>query len=202
MIETVTSSFTAFDFITVLVILMSALMALSRGFMRELATMAALIAAIAAAFFGRGLLRGHIAGFLPEGLAEWWTDLIIVGVAFVAVYVIVRFAGSRVTSLIQGTEGVSIVDRLAGFIFGAARGGAALVFLAWLMITAVPDTRVPPFISESASYPLFEQAAASLNAGAPIVAGDIDEALGGGNTSDAFFDRSSGALDTVRDDEE
>lgn len=75
MTETVFSSLTAFDAIAILVVIMSGLMALSRGFMRELATMAALIAAIAAAFFGRELLREQIAQRLPETVAAWTADL-------------------------------------------------------------------------------------------------------------------------------
>lgn len=202
MTETVFSSLTAFDAIAILVVIMSGLMALSRGFMRELATMAALIAAIAAAFFGRELLREQIAQRLPENVAAWTADLIIVGTAFVVVYVLVRFVGSRLTGLIQGTEGVTIVDRLAGLVFGAARGGAALVFLAWLMITIVPSDRVPDFIAESASYPVFEQVAATINSNAPRVAGDIDGALSrdSGEAEELLRDVAD-ALENARDEE-
>lgn len=202
MTETVFSSLTAFDAIAILVVIMSGLMALSRGFMRELATMAALIAAIAAAFFGRELLREQIAQRLPENVAAWTADLIIVGTAFIVVYVLVRFVGSRLTGLIQGTEGVTIVDRLAGLVFGAARGGAALVFLAWLMITIVPSDRVPDFIAESASYPVFEQVAATINSNAPRVAGDIDGALSrdSGEAEELLRDVAD-ALENARDEE-
>ncbi|MEM7661806.1 MAG: CvpA family protein [Pseudomonadota bacterium] len=202
MTETVFSSLTAFDAIAILVVIMSGLMALSRGFMRELATMAALIAAIAAAFFGRELLREQIAQRLPENVAAWTADLIIVGTAFVVVYVLVRFVGSHLTGLIQGTEGVTIVDRLAGLVFGAARGGAALVFLAWLMITIVPSDRVPDFIAESASYPVFEQVAATINSNAPRVAGDIDGALSrdSGEAEELLRDVAD-ALENARDEE-
>jgi len=201
MIETAINSFTLFDVISLVVILMSALMALSRGFMRELATMAALIAAIAAAFFGRNLLSSRVAELLPPETAAWVADLVVVAGAFLVVYVIARFLGGRATRLIQGAEGVSIVDRLAGFVFGAARGGAALVFLAWLMITIVPSDRVPEFISESASYPIFEQAAAGLNTGAPLLAEDIDGALGRGDTTEDLFQDATNALESVQDDE-
>lgn len=202
MINTLISNFTPFDAIVIFVIIMSALMALSRGFMRELATMAALIAAIAAAFFGRQLLREQLSGWLPETFAAWSADAIIIGLAFLITYVFARFAAGRITGLIQGTEGVTIVDRLAGMVFGAARGGAAVVFLAWLMITIVPSDRVPEFISESATYPVFERAAASLNANAPRVADDIDGAFGLDNsTTEELFGNASDVLDSARDEE-
>ncbi|MEO0881468.1 MAG: CvpA family protein [Pseudomonadota bacterium] len=202
MTNTLISAFTAFDAIVILVVIMSALMALSRGFMRELATMAALLAAIAAAFFGRQLLREQLAGLLPESFAAWSADAIIITIAFLVTYLIARFVASRVTGLIQGTEGVTIVDRLAGMVFGAARGGAAVVFLAWLMITIVPSDRVPEFISESASYPVFERAAASLNANAPRVADDLDSALSRDNgEAEDLLRGVADALETARDDE-
>ncbi|MEM8634380.1 MAG: CvpA family protein [Pseudomonadota bacterium] len=202
MMETLFSSITAFDAIAVLVVIMSALMALSRGFMRELAAMTALIAAIAAAFLGRELLREQIAGWLPENMAAWTADVAIVSVAFLVVYLIVRFVSSRVTSVIQGTEGVTIVDRLAGMVFGAARGGAALVFLAWLMITAVPSDRVPDFISGSASYPMFERAAATITSNAPRVAEDLDGALSRDNgEAEELLRGVADALENARDEE-
>ena len=42
---------TAFDAVAIVIVIVSTLMALARGFMRELATLGAFIAAIAAAFF-------------------------------------------------------------------------------------------------------------------------------------------------------
>ena len=177
MIETIGSTFTLFDGAALAIILLSALMALSRGFMRELAALGALMAAIAAAYFGRNLFRDQIAGLLPDGTTDRAADLIVILGAFTVVYLFARLVGGRLTRLVQGVEGVSIVDRLAGLVFGAARGGAAMVFMAWLMMNIVPSDRVPGFISDSATYPVFERAATALNANAPRIAEDIQDAL-------------------------
>ena len=49
---------TAFDAIVIVLLIISTLMALARGFMRELATLGAFIAALAAAYYARLFLRG------------------------------------------------------------------------------------------------------------------------------------------------
>ena len=62
---------TAFDAVAILLVILSTLMALARGFLRELATLGAFIAALAAAYYARAFLRQPLADLLPEGLPEW-----------------------------------------------------------------------------------------------------------------------------------
>ncbi|MEL7451779.1 MAG: CvpA family protein [Pseudomonadota bacterium] len=177
MIESFTSSFTAFDGAALAIVLVSALMALSRGFMRELATLGAFIAALAAAYYARLGLRDRVAEVLPEEAASWAADLIVVAGAFGIVYIAVSWLGGRVSSTIQGLEGVSIVDRLAGLLFGAARGVVAMVFFTVLLNNGVATDKVPSWIAEAATYPYFEQAASAVNANAPRIAGNAEEQL-------------------------
>ena len=177
MIDTFANAFTWFDGAAVAIILLSALMALSRGVVRALAAPGAVIAALAAAFYANRFLGGRLAGLLPDDAPGWASNAIIIAVAFLAVYVIVRWVGSRLSSTIQGADGVSMVDRLAGLVFGAARGVVAMVFFVLLMNNSIEEDRIPGWIAKAASYPHFQSAASVLNASAPRIAEDIQDNL-------------------------
>jgi len=161
---------TVFDAIVLAIVVLSALVALSRGFMSELATLSALFFASIAAYLGRIYFKDIIAGFLPENTAAYIADLTVIALAFIIVYVIVRMLMGRFTNLIQGPDGISTIDRLAGLLFGIIRGLAVPFLTAWLIINVIPSEAVPPFISESATYPYFERGASMLNASIPDVA--------------------------------
>lgn len=170
MIDAITGSVTVFDAIVFAIVLLSALMALSRGFMRELATLSALFFASIAAYLGRLYMRDAIANFLPDTTADYVADLIVVITAFSVVYILTRMLMGKFTNLIQGPGGVNIIDRVAGLIFGVARGLAVPFVTAWLIINVIPSEAVPAYISESATYPYFERGASMLNANIPDIA--------------------------------
>lgn len=170
MIDALIGSFTIFDAIVFAVVTMSALMALSRGFMRELATLSALFFASIAAYFARLYFRDKVADLLPEDQTEYIADLIVIGLSFLIVYVIVRSLAGKFTSLIQGSDGVGMIDRLTGFVFGIFRGLALPFLFAWLILTTVPPEAVPEMVTASASYSYFETAARALNGTLPEIA--------------------------------
>ena len=85
---------TVFDAIVVVLLIVSTLMALSRGFMRELVTMGAFIAAIAAGYYARRFFRDDLAGLLPEGTADWVPDVILFVGLFLIVYILIAWFGA------------------------------------------------------------------------------------------------------------
>lgn len=177
MIETFANTFTWFDGAAAGIILLSALMALSRGFMRELATLGAFIAALAAAFYANRYFGRYLAGLMPEDAPAWTSNVVVISVAFLVVYVVVRWVGSRLSSTIQGADGISMVDRLAGLVFGAARGVVAMIFFVLLMNNSIEEDRIPGWIAKAASYPYFQSTASLLNSNAPRIAEDIQDNL-------------------------
>ena len=160
---------TAFDAIVVILLILSTLMALARGFMRELATLGAFIAALAAAYYARLYLRDPLAQVLPEGTATWMPDLILFVGAFLIVYVIVAWFGANLSKSIQGADGVSIFDRFAGAIFGFLRGAVVLVFFVFLMRMALDHDRIPEWIRTAQTYPLLEKGAVYVETHAPEI---------------------------------
>ena len=61
---------TAFDAVAIVIVIVSTLMALARGFMRELATLGAFIAAIAAAMLADRHLVDPLNSILPDSAPE------------------------------------------------------------------------------------------------------------------------------------
>lgn len=177
MIDGLTGSVTAFDGIAIAVIILSAIMALSRGFMRELATLGAFIAALAVAYYANRIFSARVLGVLPDGTADWIASLIVVGTAFLIVYIAVTWVGNRLSSTIQGLEGVTIVDRLAGLVFGMIRGFVAVTFFVLLLQNGLSADKVPPWIADAVTYPHFEAAAAIVSSNAPKIAEEVEDQL-------------------------
>ncbi len=162
--------FTGFDAIVLGVIVVSAIMAFARGFLRELATLGAFIAALAAAYYARVFLHSTVAGLLPATVHPLAADAILVITAFLIVYVTVAWFGQHLSKNIHGGDGIGLFDHIAGLVFGVARGGVALVFFVVLLNLALAADRVPPFIQESFSYPYLKGAAS-------LVTGEAREAV-------------------------
>lgn len=158
---------TAFDAIVVVLLILSTLMALARGFMRELATLGAFIAALAAAYYARLFLREGVARFLPEDTPAWLPDLVLFVGVFLLVYVIVAWFGANLSKSIQGVDGVGVLDRFAGAAFGFVRGAIVLVFFVFLMRMALDQDRIPEWIRTAQTYPMLENGADYIEENAP-----------------------------------
>lgn len=166
----------AFDGIALGIIVVSAIMAFARGFLRELATLGAFIGALAAAYYARKFLNGWVATLLPEGTHPLAPDIILVVTAFLIVYVIVAWLGQSLSKSIMTNGDIGLFDHIAGLVFGVIRGGIALVFFAVLLSVGLEDDRVPPFIQDSFSYPLLSEAAQIVTGEARAVSQSATEA--------------------------
>ncbi|MEO0465601.1 MAG: CvpA family protein [Pseudomonadota bacterium] len=172
-----TEALTAFDAVAITLVILSALMALARGFVRELATLGAFICALAAAYLARSVLRDPVSALFSEGSADWLPDVTIMVIVFIAVYALVAWLGQRLSRTIQGVEGIGLIDRLSGLIFGIARGGVAVVFFVYLVQLGMDQDRIPTWIADARTYPFFASAADYVNENAPRIAEDMREAL-------------------------
>ncbi|MDX1292717.1 MAG: CvpA family protein [Hyphomonas sp.] len=170
-------SITAFDAIALAVIVISAIMAFARGFLREIATLGSFIAALAAAFYARRFFGDSVRSLVPEGVDPLLGDLVLVVVAFIIVYVLVAWFGQRLSKNIQGADGIGMFDHVAGLFFGVARGAIALVFFAVLLNLALDESRIPDFIRNSMTYPPLKEMADYVNDNATKVGKDVHAAL-------------------------
>ena len=161
---------TAFDAVAIVIVIVSTLMALARGFMRELATLGAFIAAIAAAFFARKYFVDQLSSLLPPDSPEWMPDAIIFVIVFLLVYIAVAWFGANLSKTIQGVDGIGLLDRVAGGLFGFARGGVVLVFFVYLLNLAMDRDQIPEFVTQARTYPLIAAGANYLSDRAPELA--------------------------------
>ncbi|MEQ8300482.1 MAG: CvpA family protein [Hyphomonas sp.] len=176
---------TAFDAIAVAVIVISAIMAFARGFLREVATMGAFIGALTAAVYANKFFRDDLAAILPENLSQMdlgvvtipVPSLLLIVTAFIGVYVLVAWFGQRLSKNIQGADGIGMFDHVAGLVFGIARGIIALVFFVVLLHLALDESRVPAFIQNAACYPALSSVADYVNENATKVGQDAQTAL-------------------------
>ncbi|MEP4051814.1 MAG: CvpA family protein [Litorimonas sp.] len=123
--------FNGFDIVVLIILLISMLYAASRGFLREIISIAALLVAAIATLFVWGQFRFAAQDFIsPAWLAD---GALLVGVFFI-VYLIMVLIMSKVGKSIAGKE-PGLLDRLLGAGFGIARG-LIIAALGVLVLTA------------------------------------------------------------------
>lgn len=182
-----TGSFSPFDAIVLLILLLSALMGIARGFRREIATFTAFTLAVILATliqynYGE-VIEARIS--ILEGLNAFTSGLIVSAVLFVVLYAFLSWIGSRLAKLVQGLEGVGTLDRFGGALFGVARGIVVLVFLTVLIRYFGVDDRMPSWIQESLSYPHLANAAKAVQVQAPEIAEQVQSNLPAGDGASA-----------------
>ena len=161
---------TAFDAVAIVIMIVSTLMALARGFMRELATLGAFIAAIAAAMLADRHLVDPLNSILPDSAPEATARIIIFVGIFLIVYVAVAWFGANLSKTIQGVDGIGLLDRVAGGLFGFARGGVVMVFFVYLLNLAMDRDQIPEFVTQARTYPIIAAGANYLGERAPELA--------------------------------
>jgi membrane protein required for colicin V production len=141
------------DVILILIMLISAFLAMLRGLTREmLSIMSWALAALAALFFYQ-LYRERVRALIePQILA----DAVLIGVVFVIVLIIVSLITVRLADRVLDSR-VGALDRTLGFVFGLVRG-LILVVIAYELIAAiVPKESLPRWVTEARSLPVIER---------------------------------------------
>ena len=128
------------DGVLLLVMVVSAILAFLRGFVREALGIGAWIGAAIAAFSGRELLRPMLLQMVER---DWVADGLAVGIIFLVVLVALKLLIHALAERIQRSA-LGGVDRSLGALFGLARG-AFIAMLAYVLAGLVlPDTATWP----------------------------------------------------------
>ncbi len=150
--------FGVLDIAVLAVVLLSALLALMRGFVHEVLSFSAWI--------GAGIVTVYAFPFV-QPYARQLVDISILadiasGIAvFLVSLVLLTLFAKLLAELVQGSS-LSAIDRLLGLLFGLLRG-AALVCLAWLIFAwMVPETQRPDWIRTARTLPYLQQGASWL----------------------------------------
>lgn len=140
-----------FDIIIVAVIVVSAVMALGRGLIREAFSVVSFIIGGVVAYYCVVLFRQPLDDLIPDSWPSITSTAILVVVGFMAAYSLAAFVGGRLSKLIHAAPEIGVMDRLAGAAFGVLRGVLAAVLFVLLMHEVLPNA-TPNFIIKSRSY--------------------------------------------------
>ena len=158
------------DFLLLGVMMISGLLAMIRGFMREVLSIAAWVAAAVATI----LLYNRL---LPIAKANISSDMLatgaVVGGVFLITLLLVSMVTIRISDMILDSR-IGALDRTLGFLFGLARGliivVVAFLFFSWL----VPGNKQPEGVRNAKSRVVLENTGEWLQA---LLPQDMDNYL-------------------------
>ncbi|HUY83369.1 MAG TPA: CvpA family protein, partial [Steroidobacteraceae bacterium] len=113
------------DILICVVMLVSIVAGLWRGFVREAISLVFLVGGIFAAWQIGPSVEPHLGGYLAQPTVRPW-------VARLLVFIVVLIAGAIVgtlSSYLMRSAGLAFVDRAIGFLFGALRGAVVVGLL-------------------------------------------------------------------------
>ncbi|NBN64076.1 CvpA family protein [Microvirga tunisiensis] len=154
---------TLLDGILLVIMLVSAVLAMVRGFVREVLSIASWVAAAASAYF----LYGYVLPFARQYISNEYVALgaSVAGV-FLLTLIIVSYITMRISDFVLDSR-IGALDRTLGFVFGAARGMllvvVAMLFFNWF----VPAERQPDWVAQAKSRDLLVHVGDQLIAALP-----------------------------------
>lgn len=154
---------TIFDGIVIGVVLFSAVLAMVRGFSREVLSIASWAGSVAAAYYLYPVLVPYLMSYTSDQRIAMAGSA---GIIFLIALIVISFITSRIADFIIDSR-IGALDRTLGFLFGAARGLLLLVvavaFWNWLI-----DVRQrPDWVNNSKSKPFLDALVVKLEAVLP-----------------------------------
>ena len=154
------------DIGVVAIIVLSAVFAFARGFVREAFSVVAWGGAAAITLYGFGWAYDRVDPYVHNPLLSQ----VIAGFGLFVVSLVVLTMVTGILARMVSATAFSPIDRTLGFVFGLARG-IFLVCLAYLLLAAaLPPTDWPPWLRDAKSGPY-------LNEGADLLKGFLPESL-------------------------
>jgi len=154
---------TIFDGIVIGVTLFSAVLAMVRGFSREVLSIASWAGSVAAAYYLYPLVLPYVKPHLSD---ERIAIAASAGAIFIIALIVISFITTRIADFIIDSR-IGALDRTLGFLFGAARGILLLVvavaFWNWLVATNAQ----PAWVTQAKSKPFLDTLVARLEAVLP-----------------------------------
>jgi membrane protein required for colicin V production len=142
---------TLLDAILLGITLVSGVLAMVRGFSREVLSVVSWVAAAAAAFFFYKQLVPYVQ---PHVGSQTLSQVASAGIIFIVALIVVSLITMRIADFIIDSR-IGALDRTLGFVFGAARG-VLLVVVAMLFFNWLVADNQPGWIAHAKSKPLLD----------------------------------------------
>ncbi|MEL7044949.1 MAG: CvpA family protein [Pseudomonadota bacterium] len=126
--------FNQLDWIIVVIVGLSALLSLWRGFVREALSLAGWVIA----FIVANLAAVHVANGIGELIANRTGRYIVAWSLLFVVTLVASSITARITSKLIKASGLGIADRLLGMVFGVLRGALIVMALVFVVREIVP----------------------------------------------------------------
>jgi membrane protein required for colicin V production len=138
---------TLLDIILLVVMLVSGLLAMVRGFMREVLSITAWVLAAAVTLYSYGKLLPYAKQYFNNDVVA---AVAVIGGVFLVTLLVVSVLTIRISDMVLDSR-VGALDRTLGFLFGLGRGLIIVVvafqFFTWL----VPDRSQPSWVTGAKS---------------------------------------------------
>jgi len=158
-------SLSLFDGIGFTILMVSGLLALVRGFVREALSVTAFVAASLATLWAMPVFYEPARDLIDP---DWVAPFAVGALVFVIIYLAVTFVTSSLSQGLARGEDVNVVDRTLGFAFGVIRG-LVLLALGLIFFTAAfgTDGHPPASITSARIYPMVNATARAMQVLAP-----------------------------------
>ncbi|WP_029003361.1 CvpA family protein [Azorhizobium doebereinerae] len=145
---------TLLDLILIGVMLISGLLAMVRGLLREVFSIVSWVAAAGVTLYFYPQLLPVTKQYVAQDMVA---TAVTVGLLFLGTLLIVTIISARLSDAVLDSR-IGALDRTLGFLFGLARGFLVVViaflFFNWL----VPDKSQPPWVMNAKSRPVMQNA--------------------------------------------
>jgi len=154
---------TLLDIIVLTVMLISGLLAMVRGFLREVFSILSWVVAAGVTVYFQKQLLPVVKQYIAQDTAAL---AVTVAILFLGTLLLASIITARISDVVLDSR-IGALDRTLGFMFGLARGlllmVIAMLFFNWL----VPPEKLPPWVANANSLPAIKSAGEWLKAQLP-----------------------------------
>lgn len=154
-----------FDVVIVAVVLLSAIMSIGRGLIRETFSIIAFIIGGVSAYICIKLFEPSLKNVISPAEPSTAPIIILFLAGFLVAYVIAAFFGARLSRLFNENPEIGWFDRMAGALLGVVKALVVCVLFVVLIHQVFRPGEEPPEIAKSQTYPLLDTAAGWIGGG-------------------------------------
>ena len=144
-------SITILDGIVLAVVLLSAVLAMMRGFLREVLSIGSWAAAAAGAYFLYPTFLPFAKQYITEDV---FAMAAVVGILFFLILILVSYLTMKLSDAVADSA-IGPIDRVLGFAYGAARAILLFVIAALFFNFFIPEN-APQWVADSRSKPFLD----------------------------------------------